>query len=31
MKNAKGFQKDHLGENFLRFDQLTAETLKKLE
>jgi nitrous oxide reductase accessory protein NosL len=30
-KDAKGFQKDHLGEKIFRFDQLNAETLKKLE
>ena len=29
--DAKGFQKDHLGEKVLRFDELTAEVLKKLE
>jgi nitrous oxide reductase accessory protein NosL len=30
-KDARGFQKDHLGEKILRFNQLTAELLKKLE
>jgi nitrous oxide reductase accessory protein NosL len=30
-KDAKEFQKDHLGEKILRFDQLNPEILKRLE
>jgi nitrous oxide reductase accessory protein NosL len=30
-KDAKGFQKDHSGEKILRFNQLTADQLKKLD
>lgn len=30
-KDARGFLNDHRGEKVLRFDQLTAELLKKLE
>ena len=30
-KDARGFQNDHRGKKIFRFDQLTAEILKKLE